>query len=84
MNSDYIENRVLEVARYTIKTKSTVRETAKVFGTSKSTIHKDLTERLPKLNYRMYKEVQKILNENFNEKHLRGGLATKEKYLKAS
>ena len=84
MHSDHIEKRVLEVAKYTIKTSSTVRETAKIFGVSKSTIHKDLSERLLKINRSMYEEVQRILTNNFNEKHIRGGEATKEKYLKVS
>lgn len=61
---------------------ATVRSTAKAFGISKSTTHKDLTERLPKNNRGLYKEVKQVLELNKQERHIRGGLATKEKYLK--
>ena len=79
---DYIEERTLEVAKYIIANKSTVRDTAKVFGCSKSTIHKDLTERLPKINSSLALNVKKLLEINKAERHIRGGRATKMKYKK--
>ena len=79
---DYIEERTLEVAKYIIANKSTVRDTAKVFGCSKSTIHKDLTERLPKINQNLAHSVKELLNFNKAERHIRGGRATKMKYKK--
>ena len=63
-----------------IEKKTTVRSTAKVFGISKSTVHKDLTERLPELSPELFKSVKKILEQNKMERHIRGGLATKHKY----
>ena len=63
-----------------IEKKATVRSTAKVFGISKSTVHKDLTERLPELSPELFKSVKKILEQNKMERHIRGGLATKHKY----
>lgn len=77
---DYIEERVLEVAKYIIDSKSTIRRTAKVFGVSKSTIHKDMTERLPKINPNIADEAKNILDLNKAERHIRGGKATKLKY----
>ena len=77
---DYIEERAVEIAHYIIETKATVRQTAKKFGISKSTVHKDVTERLVKINPALAKEVRKILDENKAERHIRGGLATKAKY----
>lgn len=77
---DYIEERVLEVANYIIDSKATIRKTAKVFGVSKSTIHKDMTERLPKINPTIAKEAKDILDLNKAERHIRGGKATKMKY----
>lgn len=84
MMADRIEKRVLEVAAYTIKTGSTIRDTAKVFGVGKSTIHLDLSERLPKINKSLAEKVEVILNTNFNEKHIRGGEATRKKYQRIS
>ena len=81
---DRIEQRVLEVAKYTIETGATVRDTAKVFGVGKSTIHLDLSERLPKINRNLAEEVEIVLNTNFNEKHIRGGEATRKKYQRIS
>jgi putative DeoR family transcriptional regulator (stage III sporulation protein D) len=75
-----IENRVLLVANYILQTKSTVRRAAKVFGVSKSTIHYDVSHRLKKINHTLYLKINKILQENFNEKHIRGGESTKNKY----
>ncbi|MCM0649794.1 sporulation transcriptional regulator SpoIIID [Clostridium swellfunianum] len=77
---DYIEERVLEVANYIINSKATIRKTAKVFGVSKSTIHKDMTERLPKINPQVADEAKSILDVNKAERHIRGGKATKMKY----
>lgn len=77
---DYIEERVLEVANFIIDSKATIRKTAKVFGVSKSTIHKDMTERLPKINPTVAKEAKLILDLNKAERHIRGGKATKLKY----
>lgn len=77
---DYIEERVLEVAKYIIESKATIRKTAKMFGVSKSTIHKDITERLPKINPQIAKEAKEVLDLNKAERHIRGGKATKLKY----
>ena len=77
---DYIEERILSIADYTIDHNSTVRETAKKFGISKSTVHKDLRERLPLINAGLSENVNKILDFNKSERHIRGGLATKRKY----
>lgn len=77
---DYIEERVLEVAKYIIDSKSTIRRTAKQFGVSKSTIHKDITERLPKINPQIANKAKEILEYNKAERHIRGGKATKMKY----
>ena len=77
---DYIEERVLEVAQYIIYSRATIRKTAKVFGVSKSTIHKDMTERLPKVNPDIAEEAKSILDLNKAERHIRGGKATKLKY----
>lgn len=78
---DYIEERVLVVAHYIIETKSTVRATAQKFGVSKSTIHKDVTYRLQTIHPSLCNEVRDVLNLNKSERHLRGGQATKEKYI---
>lgn len=77
---DYIEERVLEIAKHIISCKTTVRDAAKTFGVSKSTVHKDVTERLPQINPRIAQEVKEILEINKNERHIRGGIATKIKY----
>lgn len=77
---DYIEERVLDVAKYIIESKATIRKTAKMFGVSKSTVHKDITERLPKINPQIAKEAKEILDLNKSERHIRGGKATKMKY----
>ncbi len=78
---DYIEERALEIANYIIENKATVRQTAKQFGVSKSTIHKDVTERLIQLNPSLAAEARKVLDINKSERHIRGGLATRKKYL---
>ncbi|MBO5223618.1 MAG: sporulation transcriptional regulator SpoIIID [Clostridia bacterium] len=72
--------RCVQEALYVIKHKATVRETAKAFGVSKSTVHKDVTERLKRVNIKLYCKVKEILNENFSVRHIRGGEATKRKY----
>lgn len=77
---DYIEERVLELAHYIINTNSTVRSTAKKFRVSKSTVHKDVTERLLEINPGLAAEVKDVLENNKAERHLRGGMATREKY----
>jgi len=77
---DYIEDRVLEVAKYIIESKATIRRTAKVFGVSKSTIHKDMTERLPTINPQIANQAKTILDLNKSERHIRGGRATRLKY----
>lgn len=77
---DYIEERALEIAKYIISESATVRQTAMVFGVSKSTVHKDVTERLPKINPLIAGDVKKVLDMNKAERHIRGGKATKMKY----
>ena len=79
----YIEERAVKTAEYIIETKATVRQTARKFGVSKSTVHKDVTERLPAIDHTLADEVRTVLNVNKAERHIRGGLATKEKYLHA-
>ena len=74
------EQRATKLALHIIKTGDTVRTTAKIFAISKSTVHKDITERLKKINPALYKEVKNILEINKQERHLRGGMATREKY----
>ena len=77
----YIEERALDIANYIIENNATVRQTAKAFGISKSTVHKDVAERLEQINSALAAEVRKVLEVNKSERHIRGGLATKEKYL---
>ena len=79
---DYIKERVLLLAEYIIESKDTVRAAAKRFNVSKSTVHKDITERLTKLDKELSKEVNKVLVKNKQERHIRGGMATREKYRK--
>lgn len=76
-----MRERVLEIASYIIETKATVRQAAKVFGVSKSTVHKDMTERLPEINPEKAQLVKKVLEFNKAERHIRGGRATRRKYL---
>ena len=78
---DYIEERAMEIANYIIENNATVRQTAKAFGISKSTVHKDVAERLSQINPSLACEVRKVLDVNKSERHIRGGLATREKYL---
>ena len=70
------------VSKYILEKNTTVRQTAKTFGVSKSTIHKDVTERLKEINPSLAKEVKNVLDKNKSERHIRGGLATKLKYEK--
>ncbi|MBQ8828018.1 MAG: sporulation transcriptional regulator SpoIIID [Clostridia bacterium] len=77
---DYIEDRVITVAQYIAENKCTVRAAAKKFDTSKSTVHKDMIDRLPLLNAALAADVKSVLAENKAERHIRGGLATKAKY----
>ena len=80
MLKDYIFERVITLGQYIVENKSTVRATAKKFGISKSTVHKDISERLPRINSALAKEAKAILDENKAERHIRGGIATKNKY----
>lgn len=82
MQSYSIEERTIDLANYIIENRCTVRDAAKKFGISKSTVHKDITERLPKINKRLWGLAREILNENKQERHIRGGMATREKYLR--
>jgi len=75
-----IDKRVLIFAEYMLEHKCTVRATAKRFGFSKSTVHKDISVRLKDINYEMHKEISLLLNENLKDRHIRGGNATRQKY----
>lgn len=79
---DYISERVTKEGMYIIETNSTVRACAVNFSISKSTVHKDVTERLKAIDKRLYKEVRRVLDKNLSERHIRGGIATKNKYKK--
>ena len=81
--ADTIKQRACELAVYMIENNATVRSTAKHFGISKSTVHKDLSQRLPRYNPLLYQQVRCILDINKSQRHIRGGLATKNKYLNA-
>ena len=78
---DYIEERAINIANYIIEHGTTVRQTAKDFGVSQSTVHKDVTERLNFFRPALAKEVRRVLDLNKSERHIRGGMATREKYL---
>ncbi len=78
---EYIEERAIEIATYIIEHQATVRQTAKEFGVSKSTVHKDCTERLLQINPILAHKAREVLDVNKLERHIRGGLATREKYL---
>ena len=77
----YIEKRAVDVANFMIHHNATVRETAKKFGISKSTVHKDITDRVEKIDPDLASSVRKVLEVNKAERHLRGGMATKRKYM---
>jgi len=79
---DYIKERTIKIGKYIVETRKTVRVIAKEFGVSKSTVHKDLTERLPDINPELANEVKEILDYHKSIRHLRGGEATKQKYKK--
>ncbi len=76
-----IHMRILKEAEYIVETNSTVRAAAGHFGISKSTVHKDVTERLKDIDKELFGDVRKVLNKNLSERHIRGGIATKNKYL---
>ena len=81
--ADTMEQRACQLAVYMIETGATVRSTAQKFGISKSTVHKDLSQRLPQFNKALYEQVRKVLDVNKRERHIRGGMATQKKYKKA-
>ena len=76
----YIEKRAAETAQYIVENKITVRDAAKIFCIGKSTVHKDVTERLEEIDKALYDKVKEVLQINLDERHIRGGLATKKKY----
>ena len=78
---DFIEKRACDLAVYVIETGATVRAAAQHFGISKSTVHKDLTHRLKQYNYSLYIQVREVLDKNKQERHIRGGMATRKKFL---
>lgn len=78
---DTMEKRACELAVYIIETGATVRAAARQFGISKSTVHKDISSRLRQYNYSLYIQVRQVLEHNKQERHIRGGMATKNKYL---
>lgn len=78
---NYIRKRAVKIGQYILMTSATVRQTAEVFGISKSTVHKDVSERLPRINKQLAEEVRTILNKNKAERHIRGGEATRQKYM---
>ena len=75
-----IEERACQMAQYIIENRATVRSSARAFGISKSTVHKDLAERLPAFNRSLYLQVKAVLDENKAQRHIRGGIATRRKY----
>ena len=79
---DTMEQRACELAVYMIETGATVRAAAQRFGISKSTVHKDLSQRLPQYNKLLYEQVRQVLDVNKRERHIRGGMATQRKYKK--
>ena len=79
---DRIENRVIEEAKYMLKTNKTIREIAKVFRVSKSTVHKDLQDRLKHIDLNLYENIKEIIDYHIEIRHIKGGQSTKEKYQK--
>ena len=77
---DYMEQRALDIAQYIIESGATVRTAAQVFKISKSTVHKDVSERLEKINKGIWEQTKSVLDKNKSERHIRGGNATKKKY----
>ena len=82
MYNDWVYERTIQLAQYILDTHDTVRGAAKKFGISKSTVHKDITERLEYINGDLFEEIKKIMEIHKEERHIRGGIATKEKYLR--
>jgi len=80
--TEELQKRACEVAVYLIETGATVRAAAQHFGISKSTVHKDLSQRLKQYNYELYVQARQVLDRNKQERHIRGGMATKRKYQK--
>lgn len=78
---EYIEERAVEIANYIVECNATVRQTARKFGISKSTVHKDVTDRLMRINPALATQARTVLDLNKSERHIRGGMATREKYL---
>jgi putative DeoR family transcriptional regulator (stage III sporulation protein D) len=78
------QERCVSLGKYIVNNHATVRDTANVFGISKSTVHQDVTARLEKVNPALYREVKKVLEKNKQERHIRGGQATKQKYINAA
>ena len=76
----YIEKRAVEIGTYIVEKSATVRQAAKNFGVSKSTVHKDVAERLPQIDVELAKESRSVLDVNKSERHIRGGMATRKKY----
>lgn len=79
---EYIEERAIHLANYIIEKNATVRQTAKCFGISKSTVHKDVTDRLEKINLPLARQARQVLDVNKSERHIRGGMATRNKFLR--
>ncbi len=82
--NDFTQLRAVEIGEYIIKNQTTVRVAAKAFGISKSTVHMDVTDKLEKIDPILFRQVRRILDENKAQRHIRGGLATREKYRKKS
>lgn len=78
---DYIRRRAVDIGQYIVQTEATVRQTASVFQVSKSTVHKDVTERLPVIDKELSNKVKSVLDKNKAERHIRGGEATRMKYV---
>lgn len=79
---DLTQLRAVEIGEYIVENRTTVRVAAKVFGISKSTVHMDVTDKLEKINPSLFRQVRSILDENKAQRHIRGGIATREKYRK--
>lgn len=80
--TNFDNNKILAMSNYILENHTTIRATAKAFNTPKSTVHHDLSVKLKYINYSLYKSVKKLLEENFNIKHIHGGMSTKIKYQK--
>ncbi len=78
---DIVEERAVELGEYIVENKATVRAAAKKFGVSKSTVHMDVSKRLERVNPQLFTEVRQVLDVNKAQRHIRGGIATREKYL---